>query len=334
MPYANNEEEGIVKSYEYHKPKTIEEAIDLMGSLENAKFIAGGTDVMVLLKQGKIMPANLVSLRNIGDLYYIDTQNGLKIGAGVTHTELANNTFIRKHYSALADATSNIGSKQIRNVATIGGNICNAAPSADTACPLLVLDAKVVIIGKTGERVIPLEEFFLGPNKVDMEKGEIVKGFTMPAFGQNTSSYYTKHARRKAMDLPILGVAARVTVKIDGNRSACEEAFSGENIAGVIQRLEIEKLIFEDVRIAMCVVAPKPMRAKKAEDALKGKVISESLLNEVGEVAASESQPRDSFRGEAWYRREMVRVLTKRVILKSVERILKPEELTKSDRCF
>ena len=108
---------------------------------------------------------------------YLETKNGLKIGSAVTHNAIAKNEFIQKRYSALTDATCKIGSLQIRNVATMGGNICNAAPSADTACPLLVLDANVVIAGKNGEREVPIDDFFQGPNKVALEKGEIVKGF-------------------------------------------------------------------------------------------------------------------------------------------------------------
>ncbi len=324
-----------MKGFEYHKPRTVREAIDLMEGLENAKYIAGGTDVMVLVKQGKLAPANLVSLRNVGELFYLDVQSGVKMGAGVTHTEIANNEFIRKRYSALADGAGSVGSRQIRNVATIGGNICNAAPSADTACPLLVLDAMVVIAGKAGERQVPVDDFFLGPNSVALKKNELVSGFVMPAFAENTGSAYIKHARRLAMDLPVLGIAARAAVRTDGDMAACREAFAAAgDLSDTIKRLEAEKLVLEDVRIAMSVVAPRPMRAKKAEDALRGKVISETLLDEVGEIAASESKPRDSFRGEAWYRREMVKVLTKRALLRSIDRVVRPDSTVFPNRLW
>ena len=121
-------------SYEYYRPVTIEEAITLMeGSRGDGVYIAGGTDLMVLIRQKKLAPRCLISLRNIGDLAYIDTAKGLKIGSGVTHNVIAKNEYIQKHYCALTDATNKVGSRQIRNVATMGGNICNAAPSADTA---------------------------------------------------------------------------------------------------------------------------------------------------------------------------------------------------------
>ncbi len=308
-----------MKACDYHKPHTVKEAIDLMDSLENAKYIAGGTDVMVLARQGKLSPANLVSLRNISGLSGIDMQNGVRLGAGVTHTRIANDGFIREHYSALAEGAGVVGSRQIRNVATIGGNICNAAPSADTACPLLVLDAIVVISGTSGDRQVSIDDFFLGPNRVALEKGELVTAFVMPAFSAGTGSAYIKHARRMAMDLPILGIAARVTVKIGGSEGSCREAFGGD-VSETVKRLEAEGLTLEDVRIAMSVVAPRPIRAKKAEESLKGRTISEKALTELGEIARSESQPRDSFRGEAWYRKDMVGVLTKRAVLMSIER--------------
>ncbi|MBP7528088.1 MAG: FAD binding domain-containing protein [Syntrophorhabdaceae bacterium] len=324
-----------MKGYEYHKPQTVKEAIDLMEGLENAKYIAGGTDVMVLIRQKKLAPARLISLRNIGDLNYMETEGGLRIGSAVTHNAIAKNDFVQRRYSALADAVKKVGSLQIRNVATMGGNICNAAPSADTACPLLVLDASVIIAGKTGEREMSLDDFFLGPNKVALEKGEILKGFTMPAFGENTASAYFKHTRRQAMDLPMLGVAARVTIDIGGSEVGCKDAFcTVDSISNILKRLEDENLVCEDVRIAMGVVAPRPIRARKAEEALKGKVISEKLFEEIGEIAASESQPRDSIRGEAWYRRDMVKVLTKRAILKAVDRVIRPDDTIWPDRLW
>ncbi len=325
-----------MRSYEYYKPATVEEAIALMdGSRGSGVYISGGTDVLVLIRQKKLAPGCLISLRNINALMYLETQNGLKIGSAVTHNAIAKNEFIQKHYSALTDATCKIGSLQIRNVATMGGNICNAAPSADTACPLLVLDANVVIAGKNGESDVPIDDFFQGPNKVAIENGEIVKGFHIPDFGENTGSAYIKHTRRQAMDLPILGVAARVTIKVGGSEVGCKDAFCTiDSISSILKRLEEEQLVCEDVRIAMGVVAPRPMRAKKAEGALRGKVISEKLFEEIADIAASESTPRDSIRGEAWYRRDMVKVLTKRAILKAIDRVVRPDDMIHPDRLW
>jgi carbon-monoxide dehydrogenase medium subunit len=326
-----------LKKYEYYKPETIKEAIDLMETLEEATYIAGGTDVMVLMRQKKLTPKNLISLRNIQNLAYIDSNNGLRFGSATTHNEIERDDVIRTHYSALNDATSNLGSIQIRNVATIGGNICNAAPSADTACPLLVLDAKVVVVGPKGERAVNIDDFFLGPGKTVLQRGELVKEFAIPFFGDNTGSAYIKHTRRKAMDLPIIGVAARITISIgkNGGELRCKDMLCTiDSISNVLSRFEDEELRCEDVRIAMGVVAPRPIRAKKAEEALKGKVISEKVFEEISEIAASEASPRDSIRGEAWYRREMVKVLTKRAIMRSIDRIIRPDDTIYPERLW
>ena len=324
-----------MRSYEYYKPQTMLEAVELMGTLDNAKYIAGGTDVMVLLRQKKIVPENLISLRNIGDLVYIDKQDGLKIGSATTHTEIVKDEFIKRFYSALNDAATRLGSRQIRNVATVGGNICNAAPSADTACPLLVLDAKVIIVGQKGEREVDIDDFFLGPNKIALERGEIVKGFHMPQFGDNTGSAYIKHTRRQAMDLPMIGIGARITIKIGKSEVRCRDALCTiDTISNVLARLQDEELEIEDARIAMGVVAPRPIRAKQAEAALKGNVVSEKLFREIGEIAATEAQPRDSIRGEAWYRKEMVKVLVRRALMRSIDRVIRPDDTIYPERLW
>ena len=168
------------------------------------------------------------------------------------------------------------------------------------------------MVGPKGTREIALDDFFKGPGKTVLEEGELVKEFLLPAFRENTGSVYIKHTRRQAMDLPIIGVAARITISIDknGGTFCCKDVLGAtENISQVLSRFEEEELRCEDVMIAMGVVAPRPMRARKAEEALKGKVISEKLLQEIGEIAASEATPRDSVRGEAWYRVEMIKVL-------------------------
>lgn len=322
--------------YDYYKPSTIEEAIGLMATLDGAKYIAGGTDVMVLIRQKKLSPKNLISVRNIKDLAYIDTTKGLTFGAAATHTNIDSHAVIKRKYSALTDATSNLGSLQIRNVATVGGNICNAAPSADTACPLLVLDAVVSIIGPKGTRNVPLDDFFQGPGKTVLKPSELVKEFIIPPFGENTGSAYIKHTRRQAMDLPILGVATRITISVkNGGEVRCRDIFcTAGNISNILSKLKDEELTIEDARIAMGVVAPRPIRAKKAEAALKKKIVSPELFEEVGNIAAGEAQPRDSIRGEAWYRSEMIRVLVKRALIKSIDRIIRPDEAIYPDRLW
>ncbi len=317
--------------YDYHKPDSLKEALGLMAQYKDeAVFIAGGTDVMVQIEQRKLKPRALISLRNVVDL---KRNEDTTIGAGVTLRELQKNPMIQEHFSALHDAACNLGSIQIRNVATIGGNICTAAPSADTACPLLVLDAKALLVSATGEREVDIDEFFVGPGKTVLRKGEILKEFKIRRFTENTGSVYIKHTRRAAMDLPIVGIAVRIT--LNRNDVKCRDALCAlEPISKIMGYFEDEELKCEDARIAMGVVAPRPIRARHAEAALKGKVLSEKLIAEVSEIAVSEASPRDSVRGEAWYRSEMVKVLVKRGIMKAIERIVRPGEVVYPERLW
>jgi carbon-monoxide dehydrogenase medium subunit len=317
--------------YEYHKPETIQEAIDLASQYDgNAVLIAGGTDVMVQIRGKKMAPKALISLRNIKELEHKDKD---RIGAGTTHTDIQKDGYIKDRLSALYDAVCNLGSVQIRNVATLGGNICNAAPSADTACPLLVLDAQAMVEGKDGERRIAIDDFFIGPGETALKRGEILKEFILPDFDPKTGSAYIKHTRRAAMDLPIIGIAVRIT--LDRADVRCKDILCTlEPASKILAMFSDENLKCEDVRIAMGVVAPRPIRAKQAEAALKGQVISDALLAQVSDIAANESSPRDSIRGEAWYRREMVKVLVRRATVKAIDRVLRPDEFFYPERLW
>ncbi len=158
----------------------------------------------------------------------------------------------------------------------------------------------------------------------------------MPKYADNTGSAYIKHTRRQAMDLPILGVAARITVSLsEGSELRCKDMFCTiDNISNILARLSDEGLKCEDAMIAMGVVAPRPIRAKKAEVALKGRVLSPALFEEIGNIAANEAEPRDSIRGEAWYRTEMIKVLVKRALIKSIDRVIRPDEAIYPERLW
>jgi len=286
-----------VNNFEYLMPTTINDAISLHEKYgEGAKYIAGGTDVMVKIKEGKISPQYLISLRHLQDFDHIIYENGeLRIGAMVTHRMLELSPIIRKEFPILTDAVENIGSVQIRNVATIGGNIVNAVPSADGAVPLITLGAEVRVIGPKGERIIGLEDFFIGPGQNSLKSGEILVEFRIPKLLSHTGGAYWKHTRRAAMELPILGVA--VLISLDDDMKTCTEA-----------------------RIGLGVVAPTPMRAKNAEAILKGNKVDDEILKKAGEAAARECKARDSIRGKAWYRRDMVEFFVQRMAILAMER--------------
>ena len=284
-------------AFEYLKPKSIDEAISLHQSHgEKARYVAGGTDVMVKIKEGKIGPRYLISLRHIQGLDRMTYEDGvLRIGALATHRALEQSGIIKKEFPILTDAVTNIGSVQIRNVATIGGNVVNAVPSADGAIPLMTLGANVRMRGPKGERTMPLEDFFIGPGQTLLEPGEIVLDFWVPKLPPRTGGAYWKHTRRAAMELPILGVA--VLMSLEKDMKTCAGA-----------------------RIGLGVLAPTPMRARGAEAILKGKKVNDAVLRKAAKTAAEECKARDSVRGEAWYRRAMVEVLVPRMARVAMER--------------
>ena len=279
-----------MNTFEYLKPTSISEAISLHQSYgERAQYIAGGTDVMVKIKEGKISPQHVISLKHLQGLDQIVHEKGeLTIGAMVTHRMLELSPIIRKEFPILIDAVENIGSVQIRNVATVGGNIVNAVPSADSAVPLITLGAEVRLLGPEGKRAMALEDFFIGPGKTLLKGGEILLELVIPKLPPHTGAAYWKHTRRAAMELPILGVA--VLVGLEDDMQTCTEA-----------------------RIGLGVVAPTPMRAKNAETILKGKKVDDEILKKAGKAAAQECKARDSIRGKAWYRRDMVEVFVQRM---------------------
>ncbi len=286
--------------FQYLIPHSVDEAISLVESHRTrARYIAGGTDMIVKIKEGKAAPDYLVSLKHIPDLerLTLDRETGeLHIGALTTHRALETSDMIRRRYPIIHDAVSCIGSVQIRNVATIGGNIVNAVPSADGTIPLIALDAKIRIVGPKGEREEELQHFFLGPGQNILEEGEILTTFIIPPLLPRTGSAYIKLSRREAMELPILGVG--VLISLNDDLKTCARA-----------------------RISLGVAAPTPLRALSAERFLKGKVLDDAVLDEAGQIASEESRVRDSVRGVAWYRREMVQVLVKRMGRLSLERI-------------
>ena len=288
-----------MRKFTYLAPKSLDEAVSLHESYgERAKYIAGGTDVLVKIKEGKLAPAYLISLNGLLDQErpYLNHETGkLFIGAFLTHRAIERSSVIRLNYPILHDAVKNIGSVQIRNVATIGGNLVNAVPSADGAIPLIALDGKAHIYGAKGRRTADLRRFFLGPGQCDLERGEILLEIVIPPLLPRTGGAYVKHGRREAMELPMLGV-------------------------GTLLSLEEDMVTCARARICLGVAAPTPLRCLEAEKYLVGKAVDENSLAEAGRLAAEESRVRDSIRGLAWYRREMVGVLVKRMGMKAIER--------------
>lgn len=294
-----------MRKFTFLVPKTLDEAISMHQSYAGrAKFIAGGTDVLVKLKEGKLAPDYLISLRRIAGAEEprLDSTTGeLRVSAFATHRVIEKSPLVQARYPILHDAVRNIGSVQIRNVATIGGNLVNAVPSADGAIPLIALDGKARLYGPKGERTMDLGRFFLGPGQCDVQEAEILAEILIPPLSPRTGGAYVKHGRREAMELPMLGVG--VLFALDEDLKTCTKA-----------------------RICLGVAAPTPFRALEAEKYLTGKPVTEEVLAEAGRIAGGESRVRDSIRGVAWYRREMVAVLVKRMGLKALDRAVNMEK--------
>ncbi|MBL6995659.1 FAD binding domain-containing protein, partial [Desulfobacula sp.] len=223
-----------------------------------------------------------------------DATGELSIGAMVTHATLEKSLMIQNEYPIIYDAVSNIGSLQVRNVGTIGGNLINAVPSADGAIPLIALDGVALLHGPDGERSVEVKDLFIEPYKTILKPGELLKKITIPPPAPHTGSAYIKFGRRAAMELPLIGIGVLLTLEDD--LKTCARA-----------------------RICLGVAGPTPMRAFDAEKFLKGKEINDEILIEAGKIAADESKVRDSVRGKAWHRKEMIRVHVRRMGLKCIE---------------
>ncbi len=273
---------------EYFEPKTLSDALSLLSKHGTAaKLIAGGTDVMVDLKF-KEEPGSLVNIKKIPGLSGIkENGEGLAIGALTTIRELESSAILREKLPVLWEAAHQFASLQVRNTATIGGNIGRASPSGETLAPLLVLDAKAKVAFSDGEKSEPFSAFFQGPGKTSMGAKGLLTAIEIPYPPAGSKGVYLKHAVRGAMDIAMVGVAVLLTPN------------SGKNQV-------------QDVRIGLGAVAPTPLRAPKTEALLRGKPLSATLIKEAGALAASESSPISDQRSSAENRRWIVEALTRR----------------------
>jgi len=279
----------------YFAPKTTKELYRLVSKQkENAKIIAGGTDLLVKMKHREVLPMCLIDIRGVSALDYIihDENKGLEIGALTTIDSIATSPVIKEKFTLLAEAASQLGTQQVRNRATIGGNLCNAAPSAETAPPLMALGARVKTTDGRSERIIDLDHFFMGPGQTILKPGEILSEIQVKNLPPRSSGVYLKHTLRGSLDLAIVGVAVAVTM---------------------------DEEVISNIKIALGAVAPTPIRAKKAEEFIKGKMAEDDILEKTGQIASDESSPIDDVRGSARYRRKMVNVLVRRAIRQAVE---------------
>ena len=277
-----------MRGFDYFIPQRLEEAVSLLRRHGNkAALLAGGTDLLLRLERRLVAPGVIVNLKKIRELRGIKSNRiGLRIGAVTLMDEIASSPLVQGRYGIIAKGAAVVGSIQTRNRATLGGNLCNASPAADTAPPLIVLAAQARIAGSRSVREVPLEEFFLGPGKTCLRPTELLKEIFIPSPPKRSGGSFQR-CTRTAMDIALVNCAVFLSLTP-----------KGETIA--------------DIRIALGAVAPTPVRARPAEDLLRGKNPDKRAIEEAADRAAASVSPIDDVRSSAAYRREMVRVLTLR----------------------
>ncbi len=283
----------------YFAPRTVKKAIGLLDRYqENAKILAGGTDLLVQMKQNLLAPQYLVDIKPIKPLHVIKRDaKGIRIGPLVTHVEIETSKLIRRELDFLACACSQVGSAQVRNRGTIGGNLCNASPACDTGPCLLIAGASLTVAGSNGDHIVPIHRFFRGPSKTCLQPNEVLRGIFVPKLEDFSAGVYIKHTLRKAMDIAKVGVAVLVTRDpSDGRCKSC--------------------------RIALGAVGPVPLRAREAEQIVVGTNLGEETIQEAARKASEEARPITDFRSSIEYRKEIIFVLTKRSLQAAWEKSL------------
>ena len=284
-----------MRFFDYSEPATLDEALSLLQIGQGqACLFAGGTDLMVQMKEHIYQPDRVINIKKIPgmDDFNYDKLNGLILGALVTTREVETSKITQQHYASLCRAATDFASIQIRNRATVVGNVCRASPSADTLPPLIADGAILRIHGPQGQRTASIEEFCVGPGKTSLGAEEIVTHIVVPPPAPNTGKAYIKHGRRVQMELATVGVA--VTITLQGNN--CSR-----------------------IDIVLAAVAPTPFRARNAEAQLRCKSINTAVIAAAAQAASDEARPISDVRGSASYRREMVKVLTRRAIEQAIE---------------
>jgi carbon-monoxide dehydrogenase medium subunit len=284
-------------SFEYHEPTSLAEAVDLGARFgTDGRFLAGGTDLIIQIRRGKLRLGHVVGLHRVPGLDGIDANGSVTLGALVTHRALERHSAFQGRLRALVEGAEVVGGHQVRNVGTVGGNIVNASPAADVTPVLLALDTTVTCVGPGGERTLPLDGFFVGPGQTALRPGELLTSLRFSALPGRSATAFLKAGRRKAMEISVVCVAARLTLDAAGER--CAEA-----------------------RIALGAVAPTTRRARAAERALEGRAPTPDALREAGRLAAVESQPISDVRASARYRTLVVETLVTRALTRCLERI-------------
>jgi carbon-monoxide dehydrogenase medium subunit len=285
----------VVRRFELALPDTLQECQQALADGPDIKLLAGGTDLLPQMKTGMLKARKVIDLSALPELKLIERQpdGRLRIGAGVSARSLEQSSLVTKDFASLAEGAGVVGSFQIRNLATLGGNLANAAPSADMAPPLLALDADLLIVGPRGQRRVPVADFFVGVRRTQLAPDEVLVEIIIPARPPGSGGTYVRHTPRRELDIAVVGVASQLTI----TDATCRGA-----------------------RIALAAVAPVPLRAREAEARLEGQTLTPALISEAAELAVASASPISDQRGSAEFRRHLVRVLTRRTLTIALER--------------
>lgn len=281
----------------YYNASTIKEAVTLLKEHPDVRIISGGSDVLIKIHEGKMAGTSLVCIRDIKEIKGIDLMESgdIYIGAGTTFSHVTSDPIIQKYIPVLGEAVDQVGGPQVRNIGTIGGNVCNGAVSADSVPTLFSLNAMLRIADGTGGRMIPIRDFYLGPGKVDLHQGDVLTHIVIPGKEyQGYHGHYIKYSMRNAMDIATLSCS-------------------------VVSKVNPEKKILEDVRITFGVAAPVPYRCVETENAIKGMLLGEELLSKVEEMVRQEIHPRDSWRASREFRLQIGGEIARRALMRSIE---------------
>ena len=283
-------------SNEYIAPKNVGEALEVLERHPNAKIIAGGTDLLVQMRHRMIEPELIVDVGRLPfDSILVDHET-VTIGSGVSHAQIGNSDSLQEHFPILVQASQLVGGPSIRNRSTLGGNLMNASPAADTIPPLLAYDAEVVIAGKNGSRTLPLSQFYTGYRQTKLAAGEILEAVQLPIPSASTTAHFIKHGNRRSLYIAVLNVAVRISLSASG--------------------------VVENARIALGCVGPTVFLAKTAEAQLQGKLIGEQTILAAAQCAEEESTPISDLRASGDYRSNIVAVLVRRALTEAAGELL------------
>jgi carbon-monoxide dehydrogenase medium subunit len=286
-----------MKRFDYIRPGNMADAIAALQANDEPYLLAGGTDLLIGMKTNAVKPKCLIDLKGIPGIDCIEYDNGFKLGALTTVRDVEVSPLIREKIPALSEAAATLGSIQIRNRATIGGNLCHGSPAADMAAILLAMNCELQIATGNGAKTMGLDQFFTGPNSTVLNRNEVLAQIIIPKEIGQFKGIYLKHGPRKAMDIGIVNIA--ILLDADVSSGFCNQ-----------------------IMIALGAVAPRPIRAKKAEALLNANRLTPELIQEAAEAASDEATPISDFRASAGYRKDLV----KNLVAKGIDQILNSKD--------